>query len=129
VLDALKSRGLWPEPPPSAPRRRIVAEYNYTDEAGRLLYQVVRTEPKGFFQRRPNGNGWINRKSPRQVLYHLREVLEAAIVFVCEGEKDESFLIRIKQTKFRARQPVRRRAFLLFTDPILPQGGSSRDCC
>jgi putative DNA primase/helicase len=50
---------------------------------------VVRTKPKGFFQRRPDGHGgWINKKSRRQVLYRLPEVLEAPIVFVCEGEKD-----------------------------------------
>ena len=88
VIAALKARGVWPEPK-RRQHRRIVAAYNYNDEAGKLLYQVVRTEPKGFFQRRPDGNGgWINRKSPRQVLYHLQEVLEAPIVFVCEGEKD-----------------------------------------
>jgi putative DNA primase/helicase len=88
VIEALKSRGLWPELQ-STPRRRIVTEYNYTDEAGQLLYQVVRTKPKGFFQRRPDGHGgWINKKSRRQVLYRLPEVLEAPIVFVCEGEKD-----------------------------------------
>lgn len=68
---------------------QIVATYAYTDEQGELLYQVVRTEPKGFFQRRPSGNGgWVNRKCERQVLYHLPEVLEAPIVFVCEGERD-----------------------------------------
>jgi DNA primase len=50
---------------------------------------VVRTEPKLFFQRRPDGHGgWINRKSRRQVLYRLREVLESPIIFVWEGEKD-----------------------------------------
>jgi putative DNA primase/helicase len=88
VIVALKARGLWPEQEPRQ-YRRIVAEYNYIGEAGELLYQVVRTEPKGFFQRRPDGNGgWINRKSRRQVLYRLREVLESPIVFVCEGEKD-----------------------------------------
>ena len=88
VIAALIARGLWPEQE-QRQRRRIVAKYDYTDEGGHLLYQVVRTEPKGFFQRRPDGNGgWINRKSSRQVLYRLREVLEAPIVFVCEGEKD-----------------------------------------
>jgi putative DNA primase/helicase len=30
---------------------KIVTTYHYTDEKGALLYQVVRTEPKGFFQR------------------------------------------------------------------------------
>jgi DNA primase len=54
-----------------------------------VLYQVVRTQPKGFFQRRPDGCGrWINKKSKRQVLYHLREIVEAPVVFVAEGERD-----------------------------------------
>ena len=38
-----------PKPGP----RQIVATYDYTDEHGRLIYQVVRYEPKGFSQRRP----------------------------------------------------------------------------
>lgn len=88
VIAALKGMGAWPEPEQHH-GRRIVAEYNYTDEQGELLYQVVRFEPKGFFQRRPNGaGGWILEKHPRQVLYHLREVLENPIVFVVEGERD-----------------------------------------
>lgn len=88
VIDALKAKGLWAERD-SGQRPRIIAAYDYTDPAGQLLYQVVRTQPKGFFQRSPDGlGGWINRKSKRQVLFHLREVAKAAIVFVVEGEKD-----------------------------------------
>jgi len=88
VIDALKAKGLWPKRQVTQ-RRAIVATYDYVDEAGNVLYQVVRTEPKGFFQRRSDGHdGWINKKSKRQVLYHLREVVEAPIVFVVEGEKD-----------------------------------------
>jgi hypothetical protein len=87
VVGALKAKGLWPER--EHQNRVIVAAYDYRDEIGRLLYQVVRTEPKGFFQRRPDEfGGWINRKGKRQVLYRLREVLEAAIVFCVEGERD-----------------------------------------
>jgi rhodanese-related sulfurtransferase len=56
VIAALRARGLWPEQA-LRQHRRIVAEYDYIDEAGNLFYQVVRTEPKGFFQRRPDGNG------------------------------------------------------------------------
>ncbi len=86
VVAALKAQGLWPE---REQPNRIVATYDYRDESGELLYQVVRTEPKGFFQRRPDGSGgWVNKTAQRQVLYHLSEVLEAPIVFVCEGEKD-----------------------------------------
>jgi putative DNA primase/helicase len=90
VIGALKALGLWPE----CQRQRVIAAtYDYTNETGQILYQVVRTEPKGFFQRRPDGHGgWINKKSKRQVLYRLREVHEAAIVFVVEGEKDAEML-------------------------------------
>jgi hypothetical protein len=57
--------------------------------AARILYQTVRFEPKDFRQRHPGVRGeWIWKKGPRQVLYHLPEVLEATIVFVVEGEKD-----------------------------------------
>jgi 5S rRNA maturation endonuclease (ribonuclease M5) len=84
----LKARGLW-EINEQMTQRRTVAEYNYTDEAGKLLYQVLRFEPKDFRQRHPDGcGGWIWKKGARQVLYHLPEVLEASIVFVVEGEKD-----------------------------------------
>src|SRR5262249_1292091 len=87
VIAALKALGLWPEKQPQ--KGVITATYDYTDETGQLLYQVVRTEPKGFFQRRPNPNaGWVNKKGERQVLYHLPEVLEAPIVFIVEGERD-----------------------------------------
>jgi 5S rRNA maturation endonuclease (ribonuclease M5) len=88
VLTALKARGLW-RTAPTSDGRRIVATYDYADENGDLLYEVVRYEPKDFRQRRPDGaGGWIWKKSQRQVLYRLREVLEAPIVFVVEGEKD-----------------------------------------
>ena len=39
--------------PHARAKRRIVATYDYRDEAGELLFQVVRFEPKDFRQRRP----------------------------------------------------------------------------
>jgi hypothetical protein len=74
-------------------RGRIVETYDYTDERGRLLYQAVRLEPKGFFQRRPDGReGWINNlEGVRRVVYSLPELLaaeEGEPVFIFEGEKD-----------------------------------------
>src|SRR5262249_60244975 len=36
---------------------RMVAEYEYRDEQGELLYVVDRREPKDFRQRRPDGRG------------------------------------------------------------------------
>jgi putative DNA primase/helicase len=78
---------------------RIVATYDYRDEEGGLLYQVVRYEPgfdgepKTFRQRRPDGKGgWVNGlRDVRRVLYRLPELLAAPrdrLVFVVEGEKD-----------------------------------------
>jgi hypothetical protein len=55
VIDALIALGMWPEKPQ---RKSVVVEtYEYTDQSGTLLYQVCRTEPKDFFQRRPDGYG------------------------------------------------------------------------
>jgi len=76
---------------------RIVTAYPYTDEAGELLFEVCRKEPKGFVQRRPDGNGkWIyNLKGVRRVLYRLPELLNAdrnATIFIVEGEKDADTL-------------------------------------
>jgi hypothetical protein len=45
-----------------AQRAEIVATYDYTDRAGRLLYQVVRYHPKTFRQRRPHparAGAWV----------------------------------------------------------------------
>jgi putative DNA primase/helicase len=74
----------------SDPERRAVTWYDYTDERGLLLFQVVRYEPKGFRQRRPdNRGGWEwNLNGTRRVLYRLPEVLTAKSVLICEGEKD-----------------------------------------
>jgi hypothetical protein len=84
---------------PKGGNRRIVATYDYCDEHGHLLYQVVRYEPgrdgreKDFRQRHPNGSGgWIwNLRGVRRLLYRLPELYEAPrdrLVFVVEGEKD-----------------------------------------
>lgn len=103
VIEALRERGLWFEghahvesqqraygqAKQRASNRRIVAEYDYRNRSGAMLYQVVRFEPKGFCQRYPDGaGGWTWKKHPDQVLYRLPEVIEAPIVFVVEGEKD-----------------------------------------
>lgn len=49
--------------------RKIVATYDYHDEAGGLVYQVVRWEPKGFSQRRPDGKGaWIWSLTPGEFM-------------------------------------------------------------
>jgi RecA-family ATPase len=76
----------------AAPKGRIVETYPYKNVDGALQYEVLRYEPKGFRQRRPDGNGdwiWKIDNTPR-VLYRLADLLKFpdASVFVCEGEKD-----------------------------------------
>jgi len=42
------------------PKKKVAETYQYTDEDGTLLYEVVRFDPKDFRQRRPDGEGnWI----------------------------------------------------------------------
>ena len=40
----------------AASRARIIATYDYRDEAGRVLFTVERLDPKGFRQRRDRSN-------------------------------------------------------------------------
>jgi len=74
----------------------IAAEsvYDYVDENGALLYQVLRMPGKDFPVRRPDGSGgWIwGLGTTRRILYRLPEVIQAVAegrtVAICEGEKD-----------------------------------------
>jgi hypothetical protein len=99
-FDWLELHNLWTndQAKPTGKHRgglgREVAHYDYTDEVGNLLYQVVRFEPKTFRQRRPNGaGGWTWKlEDVRQVPYRLPELIEAIasdqLVLIVEGEKD-----------------------------------------
>ena len=87
--------------PPSSPRPAaavsaspqksgIVAEYSYTDAAGKELFQAVRLEPKSFRQRhrQPDGKWAWNLDGVEPVLYRLPDVLASDTVWIVEGEKD-----------------------------------------
>jgi hypothetical protein len=88
-----KSNG---KPATAATKSPIVATYDYQDATGKLLFQVVRFDPKDFCQRRPDTtakDGWTwNTKGVEKVLFRLPETLRAIqadkIIFVCEGERD-----------------------------------------
>ena len=68
----------------------MAATYDYTNEAGNLLFQCVRFQPKDFRQRQPDGKGgWTwNTSGVRRVLYQLPKVIASATVAITEGEKD-----------------------------------------
>lgn len=71
---------------------KIVATYDYCDADGKMVYQVVRWEPKNFTQRQPDGKGgWVwNLKGLDRLLYRLPDVLHRSSgpVYLLEGEKD-----------------------------------------
>lgn len=80
----------------SSSRAPIVATYDYHAVDGTLLYQVCRTEPKSFLQRRPKTDGtegwlWTMQGQPT-TLYRLPELIPGLdagdTVYIAEGEKD-----------------------------------------
>jgi len=88
--DDSRPRGEW------TPQGEAVAVYDYVDETGTLLYQVLRTAEKKFSQRVPDaarksGYRW-SLDGTRRVPYRLPKVLDAVadgnVIFICEGEKD-----------------------------------------
>ena len=85
-----------PYEPPEVPAftlpitKRILAEYNYQDAAGTLVYTVVRYEPREFRQKRlENGKTVWNIKGITPVPFRLPEIQARASepVFIAEGEK------------------------------------------
>lgn len=76
--------------------RDFQAIYDYTDEAGKLLYQVIRKVGKKFVQRRPENGGWVwGLGEIRRVPYRLEKVRHAEFCAIVEGEKDVLTLERI----------------------------------
>lgn len=77
--------------------------YNYMDANGKP-FEVVRTKPKGFYQRQPDGkDGYLKEKDKdgkehysmagiEYVLYHLPDIKTAIVhgdtIWIAEGEKD-----------------------------------------
>jgi hypothetical protein len=79
--------------------RTAAAIYDYTDERGKLLFQVLRSTDKHFSQRHPDSakqSGWAwNLAGVTRVPYRLPKVRKAAtgkadgrVVYIAEGEKD-----------------------------------------
>src|SRR5437899_9246447 len=59
VVEALgiEMADLFPARSMKPSRARVVAVYDYRDEASRVLFSVERLKPKAFRQRRPDGTG------------------------------------------------------------------------
>jgi hypothetical protein len=98
-------------------KRVVEATYDYRDEAGALVFQVVRCafqlpdgsfvktadgkKRKAIFQRRPDGTGgWVNKLDAVRVIpYRLAELIEAIAddrpIYIVEGEKKADALWKI----------------------------------
>ena len=75
-----------------SPKGEIVATYDYQDEDGQCLFQVIRYNPKSFRQRHKNSKGewqW-DVEGIRKVIYHLPDIMRVTTdtVYWVEGEKD-----------------------------------------
>jgi energy-coupling factor transporter ATP-binding protein EcfA2 len=71
----------------------VEATYDYVDEGGELLFQVVRESGKRFKQRRKVSGAWVyNLGGVRRALYRLPQVLDAVErgepIYLVEGERD-----------------------------------------
>jgi putative DNA primase/helicase len=101
IIAGLRAKGCWPEFKANGHAAlgpsRIVATYDYLDDAGVLCFQSIRYEPKNFKQRRPDGKGGWTWNLPlnarhRFLPYRLPELQEAIAlnqpVLIVEGEKD-----------------------------------------
>jgi len=78
------------------PAGPAIAFYDYTDENGKMIFQVCRTADKAFRQRQPNkskASGWEwNLTGVTRVPFRLPHVIATAnvgeTIYICEGEKD-----------------------------------------
>lgn len=78
-------------------RPKIAVIYPYQDQNGNEVFQVIRTEPKGFRQRHKDSNGqWVwNMEGITRCLFRLPEILRSQEVWLCEGEKDVLSLVAL----------------------------------
>jgi 5S rRNA maturation endonuclease (ribonuclease M5) len=73
---------------PSVPAK-IDKTYQYHNEMGEDVFQVVRMIPKTFRQRHIVNGNWVwNMEGVQRYLYRLPEVIASAEVWIVEGEKD-----------------------------------------
>jgi len=83
---------------------REVAVYDYTDEAGKVLFRKKRFDPKDFRLCRPDGTWGI--EGVRRVIYNLPAVramiADGGTIYVVEGEKDADDINAIEDGNFVA---------------------------
>ncbi len=95
AIEWMVERGHLPKQdrPNASTGKKIEKTYDYVHADGKLLFQVVRYQPKDFRQRRPDGKGgWVWKiEGVQHVLFRLPDVLAAVAagrtIYITEGEK------------------------------------------
>lgn len=93
----LRAKELLPprDTPPRKGKGVASVVYDYRNHEGKLIYQVVRMEPKDFRQRRvdpASGRLLWDMKGVTKVPYRLNELIGKETIYVVEGEKDADTL-------------------------------------
>ncbi len=85
---------------PTEDKMKEVCCYDYQDATGKVVYQVVRYEPKTFRQRAklPDGSYTWKMEGVERLPYNLPAVLSINSVFIVEGEKDVETLRKVQFT-------------------------------
>ena len=98
VMAALSLK--WTDLGDANPKTQSTAEWDYHDAKGRVLYRVVKTADKKFFQQRydPNTSKYISGLDGMQTVPYRLPQLRAAVeagqtIYIAEGEKDCDALI------------------------------------
>jgi hypothetical protein len=83
--------------PFSLPKKKLEAEYIYSDAKGKPLFRKLRWPGKHFTQERNEGGAWASGLEGimARPLYNLAVVMAAKNVVFTEGEKDADNLTRI----------------------------------
>ncbi|KAB2836209.1 MAG: AAA family ATPase [Candidatus Brocadia sp.] len=95
---ALKEMGEIAGVAESGIKPKVVAKFEYKDEAGNLLYAKERIEPgrngrsKEFVFKHLEGNTWASGRGCDSVLYNLPQVVKAKYCFIVEGEAKADLL-------------------------------------
>jgi len=97
VVQFANALGLEPPCEANSTKTTEIARYDYTDENGKLLYQVRRFYPKNFRPYRLDSQGqWTQGiGNTRRVLYNLPKLISSEYACLTEGEKDAETLINM----------------------------------
>lgn len=102
VIDILKAINLKTSDLYPPDKSKIVEVYQYADNQGDIVYEIVRLEPKGFYARHEVDGRYVNNmKGVKLIPYRLPELIQAVengkTIILVEGEKDADNVVVCKK--------------------------------